>query len=405
MQPPKDYWSLLPKHIKSKAFENIPYTEILYKCEEFCDSEDFWVRKAAVDTGNKLTPEFKEFFNEGKGDLKDKYLRVLAYNNVAVPGDKNNFGSELYMAPSQMLKIGVDRKDRELIYWSLDRFDNLDNDIFDYSELLKPLYRNNMFEELLYIIPKLPKDLYVNFPYSRWLFGNDKARNFVSELDDVLPDGEEKNDYYTPLRELYNKLMEDKELTNEDLRDPHYLDLYYQIKRKGISSPVPDIQEFLNNGQGLLIAKSMIDAGYIDEAFSLFKDKLEELDYPDIYGSFVNYIADNDNINLAKKIYNNLSNSAKNDYLISVLINSYSGSKVFEWAYPLADFKGFISEYTAVVDSRTLAYKSLLDFEGLYRISKLLDKEQKERFTYRRNFVNSYQPAIIEIFMSYPQKR
>ena len=89
--PPKDlYYNLLPKQIKSKVFQNIPYPDILFKCEEFCDSEEFWVRKAAHDTGNEYTKEFEAFFNEEMyyfNTFRNRYLRVLAYNNIAVPGE------------------------------------------------------------------------------------------------------------------------------------------------------------------------------------------------------------------------------------------------------------------------------------------------------------------------------
>lgn len=390
--PPKDlYYNLIPKEIKSKAFQKIPYPEILDKCEEFCNSEEFWMRKAANDTGNEYTQKFKDFFiriNKGTSALPDKYLRVLAYNNVAVPGNSEVPGSENFMAPSQMLKIGVDNNDKTLIYWALKKFNRFDERMFDYSLELKPLADRNMFEELLYIAPKLP-GLYANFPWARWFLESEETRKYSNRLGEVLKDKNFEELYnFKGSHDLYKAFLEGNPEGYID--DPAYFEFYYMAKKYGYNNlPRPNIDTFIASGDSGIVYYAMLNAGYIDEAFNIFR---ENVDFDGVL-SFVVYIGYNDDIKLDSKVRQLLSSYPEllAEYIISICFVSYNGSKVFERAF------GELREGFNINDPRELLSKSLYDFEGLYRISRLIpDKERIIALS--RYEVNLYEPTLFEIF-------
>ena len=392
--PPSDLWFdvVLPKDIKSKAFQNIPYPEILYKCDEFCDSDEFWARKAANDTGSEYNQEFKQFYDKGKGNYVRKYIRVLAYNNVAVLGDKKYPGSELYMSPAQMLKIGVDRDDKELIYYSLDNLNKLDEGTFDYTGILTPLADNNMFEELLYIIPKLDNLDRVDFPYIKWIFESKRSRDYAYKIGNLVSSKQEEWIRKFPrLIGILKIIVQKKEDIPRYLVDPNYIEIYYMAKRYGQNLPEPDLERSLLYP----IIEGMLNADFVDEAVQLLEKKPNDIIS---YNRFIRYIVDNDDIKLGYKILDIIPNNIRQHFINELAFKSYSGSRVFEQAFDNVnlDKLGIGDDITRneVVD---FVYKSLLDFEGLHRLWQIV-KDKKRVLAISKNLINKYTPAIEEIF-------
>lgn len=404
--PPSDLWYdvVLPKDIKSKAFQNIPYPEILYKCDEFCDSDEFWARKAANDTGNEYNSDFLKFYNEGRKpyrryitkitservinrDEQYLYLRALAYNNVAVIGDENYIGSELYMSPAQMLKIGVNNKDKELIYYSLDNFNKLDKEMFDYSKILKPLVDNNMLDEIKNILPKLPDNAITGFPYLKWFFENEK---FANSLDPLIIGADEAKSYYLPYKALYESIK-NQEIEDDDLMDPYYVYAYYMAKKYGYNPPEPNINQFIDDGDGSIVFQAMLRAGFVDEAFSLLEERKDT--FLDNYPPFIEYIVNNDDVKLGYKLLEIAPEKDKQQIINDFAFESYSGNRIFELAIDKVKLKINIHS----LDTTNLVDKSVYDFEGLYRLSKYV-KNKKFIIDYAESRANSYMPAINEIF-------
>lgn len=382
--PPEDYYyDLLPKEIKSKAFQNIPYPDIRYKCQEFCDNEEFWIRKAAHDIGQEYTNKLKDFFRQGTGSLIIRYLRVLAYNNVAVRGDSENIGSERFMAPSQMLKIGVDKNDETLIYWSLDKFNLLESQGLDYSQILKPLIDTDRFDELFYIIPKL-KTFYAKFPYPRWFLQSSKSRNNAHKLGEMLKgSGFGGYEEFLTIFAIYESFLEGN--LNEWVNNRRYIDFYYVAKKYYPNKQLPEP----NVESTYIRIAYMLDAGYVNEAFRLL---VEDPNDRENLGLFVDYISNKDDIKLAHKLLDIVDLNTKQYVINNFCIKGYSGSKVFDEMYP--NFNYLSANYGYRLK---LIAKSLYDFEGLYRLSlKIKDKESIIKLS--RYEVNLYKPTLFEIF-------
>ena len=388
--PPRDnYLKLLPGDILGKTLLNIPYPEILDKCMQFCNDKDFWIRKAANDTGNQIDDKFKDFFNEGNGNYINKYLRVLAYNNIAVPGNDKNIGSELYMCPAQMVKIGVDNKDKELIYYSLDKLVVFINTykITDIGEFLQPLYNNYMINELKYLFSNINlTGIETLFPNYKWLF--EGKQNELNNIMKVVKDRELIQRYKNNLQD-YNNIINNK--VPKDIYPFHY----FLAKRYGYDEAADKILERISGFGPQMINGVKFDyeleIGDNDKALEIFREN------PSSSGfslSLMIYSVPKDDINLIKECYSLITEDASKLYFInSCLEYAYNESKVFEWALSLSDPNNIrIENYTN---------KSHTDFEGLYRMSRGILHHKRREFLKAlpsKGLSAGYKPAIIEIF-------
>lgn len=104
----------LPKSVGQLNYLYLPYTEIIAKYPYLENDKIFWLQKAALEVGkNWQDKEFREFFDRQDLSNTKKYLRVLAYDGIALPG------SEFILSVSEMFRHGL--KDPELLKycWSL----------------------------------------------------------------------------------------------------------------------------------------------------------------------------------------------------------------------------------------------------------------------------------------------
>lgn len=87
---PSSYLSKLPPEILEMALLRLPYPEILGHCDLFCDDNDFWLKKAALETGQPITEDFEDRFNKGGPTPVDRYLQILPPFPIFIKAGRNS---------------------------------------------------------------------------------------------------------------------------------------------------------------------------------------------------------------------------------------------------------------------------------------------------------------------------
>lgn len=110
----------LPKELKYQSYIYLPYREILNYYPELVDNKSFWLQKSAMEVGKFPDVEFQKFFDRPLYVQTDypnlaRYIRILAYSGLAVPGNGVYPGSELYLKGNELLRHALKDGDQELM--------------------------------------------------------------------------------------------------------------------------------------------------------------------------------------------------------------------------------------------------------------------------------------------------
>ena len=235
---------------------------------------------------------------------------------------------------------------------------------------------------------------YPGFPYARLFLESPQSRELVSALGRILKtDGSGEYANFSNADYIYKLFLKGK-LTQKNSAEftnrPYYAQFYYTAKKYGHDDlPEPDIDNLIDEGAGGIIYRAMLDAGYIDEAFLSLS---QHMDSRTNIIPFIDYIVNKDDIKLGYKLLDMVSKNDKEWVINQFCTKGYSGSMVFEQAYPNFSYK--VSDFNS---TRDLITKSNYDFEGLYRLSEFVKHKRYVR-DISVNIANKYEPTIIEIF-------
>lgn len=131
MESPNTYFQLLPKDLQLETLLYEPYPKVLDKYPNLQGNKEYWLRKAALETGqNWKNPQFVDFYNAKSYEVLTpifRYLRVLAHYGIVRPGGFLLPGSSELLQWPEMFRHAL--KDEALMKYCLENYPNNPGDI------------------------------------------------------------------------------------------------------------------------------------------------------------------------------------------------------------------------------------------------------------------------------------